>query len=348
MKLSLVLTEVIIPLHCSYSHPTLKSCVTVDQTRVVKMAKQPLQDISTEAPPPPPPPPSPGVGPIQLKDCIEELLKFTLTSSVNGELDLGLSKDYCFQLLQQGDHPSTPSFSVPLSSPTGVPSYPLYKHLAASLYHSISCGGLFRISDKLDYIHHEDNILKLKEGEWTKLINEKGSQLLNMLATVDFELHVEEPFFSQLMDAHKTVEGRCAVGNYNRIVPGAFILLNRSLLLQVQDVRQYVSFREMLEAESLQRVLPGVKTIEEGVVIYRNFYSEEKERSNGVLAICVMKPASQLYNCMAAILLGLSYGGTKMMLNMTHTVGTISERLPPPTSTLISSFLTPHNPNVLQ
>nr|XP_027119642.1 uncharacterized protein LOC113736756 isoform X2 [Coffea arabica] len=326
------------------------SSITVDQTRVENMAEQPLQEISTEAPPPapppPPPPPSPGVVPIQLKDCIKDLLKFTLTSCVDGELDLGLSKDYCSQLLQRDDHPSTPSSSFPLSSSTGVPSYPLYKHLAACLYHSISCGGLFRISDKLDFVHHEDNPLKLKEEEWTKLINEKGSQLLNMLATVDFELHVQESFFSQLKDARKTVEGRCAVGNYNRIVPGAFILFNKSLLLQVQDVHKYISFHEMLEAESLQRVLPGVKNIEEGVQVYRNFYSEEKERSNGVLAICVTKPTSQLYSCMAAILLGLSYGGIRVMLNMVHTVGTVSERLPPSTSTLISSFLTPHNPHV--
>lgn len=58
----------------------------------------------------------------------------------------------------------------------------------------------------------------------------------------------------------------------------------------------------MLEVEGLAKVLPGVETIEEGVQIYRKFYSEEKERSNGVLAIQVMKPASQLYDPMASIL----------------------------------------------
>lgn len=39
-----------------------------------------------------------------------------------------------------------------------------------------------------------------------------------------------------------------------------------------------------------------------GVQIYRNFYSEEKERSNGVLAICVSKQTSQPYVIMASIL----------------------------------------------
>ncbi|CAK9184860.1 unnamed protein product [Ilex paraguariensis] len=59
----------------------------------------------------------------------------------------------------------------------------------------------------------------------------------------------------------------------------------------------------MLQAESLAKVLPGVETVEEGVKIYRKFYSLEKEKSNGVLAICVTKPALQLYNFMASMLL---------------------------------------------
>lgn len=49
-------------------------------------------------------PASPGFGAsLQLKDCIEELLRFTLVSSIDGtfEIDLDLSKDYCSTLLQE-------------------------------------------------------------------------------------------------------------------------------------------------------------------------------------------------------------------------------------------------------
>lgn len=47
-------------------------------------------------------PSSPGKPPVQVRDCIEELLKFTLESSINETLgfDLGLSKDYCSNLLK--------------------------------------------------------------------------------------------------------------------------------------------------------------------------------------------------------------------------------------------------------
>ncbi|KAI3470331.1 hypothetical protein Pfo_026994 [Paulownia fortunei] len=297
-------------------------------------------------PPPPPPssqqPSSPGVSPVQLKDCIEELLEFTLRSSIQGKLHTGLSNEYCANLLR--DDPSNP-LATSNEVSKGVPSYPLYKRLALSLYQSIHSGALCTAYKELIPVP-EDCSLKKKGEEWNKLIVEKGSSFLSMLKEVDFELHVQEPFFSQLNDGLKTIEGRCAVGDYKRIKCGHLLLFNKCLTLQVQDIRQYASFHEMLEAESLAKVLPGVSSIEEGVQIYRNFYSEEKERSNGVLAICVKIPTSQPYVIMASILSGISYGGVQKLLGFVETTGTNSELLPPPTSTLLSTFLTLHNPDV--
>ncbi|KAA0065665.1 centromere-associated protein E isoform X1 [Cucumis melo var. makuwa] len=63
----------------------------------------------------------------------------------------------------------------------------------------------------------------------------------------------------------------------------------------MKDVRQYPSFYAMLKAESLDNVLPGVKTLTDGVQVYRKFYSEEKELSNGVLGIHVKKSVVQPY-----------------------------------------------------
>uniref|UniRef100_M1CK34 ProFAR isomerase associated family protein n=1 Tax=Solanum tuberosum TaxID=4113 RepID=M1CK34_SOLTU len=160
-------------------------------------------------------PASPGFGAsLQLKDCIEELLRFTLVSSIDGtlEIDLGLSKDYCSTLLQED--PSDPFFN-PTGLSEGVPLYPLYKRLAASLYEAISSEALPRTENKLA-VMQETSSLKQKEEEWASLIREKGSHLLNVLKSVDFELHVQEPYFSLLRNGQKTVEGRCAVGHYNK------------------------------------------------------------------------------------------------------------------------------------
>ncbi|XP_057498443.1 uncharacterized protein LOC130782968 isoform X2 [Actinidia eriantha] len=284
---------------------------------------------------------SPGVSPVQIKEYMEEFVKFTLGSSIDETLgfDMGLSKDYCSNLLK--DDPASPNPTTTF----GVPTYPLYKRLASALYWSVSFGAFSRPYNKVELIH-EDSCLKQKEDECLELVMEKGSELLSVLKTVDFELHVQEPFFTQLKDGLKTVEGRCAVGNYNRIASGSLILFNKCLVLQVQDVHRHASFSKMLGAESLTKVLPGVETIEEGVQIYRKFYSEEKERSNGVLAIVVTKPAAQPFISLASMLSGLSYGGLQRLLGFVHTGGTTGEALPPPRSTLLSSFLLPHNPDV--
>ncbi|XP_052172329.1 uncharacterized protein LOC127788256 isoform X2 [Diospyros lotus] len=288
-------------------------------------------------------PQSPGGPPLRPEDCVEELLKFTLQSSVTGTLggglDIGLSKEYCSNLLQHNhhDHPSSPSSNSASPTPPefsqGVPLYPLYKRLASALCHSIASGALITSQYRNMAFIQEDSSRKQKEDEWIQLVMVKGSELLNVLKNVEFELHVQEPFFSQFRDGLKTVEGRYARGDYNSFDNS-------------QDVHRYASFSEMLEAESLSKVLPGVETIEEGVQIYRKFYSEEKERSNGVLAICVAKSAAQLYIPLTSMISGLSYGGIQRLLGFVHTVGSSVEALPPSRSTLLSSFLLPHNPKV--
>ncbi|KAH9727438.1 ASCH domain-containing protein [Citrus sinensis] len=316
----------------------------------------------------------------RLKDCMEELLKFTLSSHIDETLDfdLGISSKFCTNLLQDDPNdavsPSTSfDFDSDEDSLQGVPLYPLYKRLALALCRSVNCGAFCRTYKKVALMN-EECFLEQKEEEWSQLILNKGSSdLVDILKAVEFELHVQEPFFSFIKDGLETVEGRCTISDYNSIGPGSVILLNKCMMLKVQSVCHYDSFSEMLEAESLVKVLPGVKTIEEGVQIYRKFYTEEKERSNGVLAICISKMATQPYVTLASILStfiyvfacdsgcgsvplafnpwhgckGLGYVGIQSLLGLSHTAGTISDALPPPRSALLSSFMLPFKPNPL-
>lgn len=62
------------------------------------------------------------------------------------------------------------------------------------------------------------------------------------------------------------------------------------LLLLVVLRRRYPTFDAMLRSEGLARVLPpasGVSSLEQGVAVYRGFYSAEQEREHGVLALRV-------------------------------------------------------------
>ncbi|XP_054813828.1 uncharacterized protein LOC129314408 [Prosopis cineraria] len=236
-------------------------------------------------------PKSPGTGPVDLRDCIDQLLKFVLQSHIDEtlELDLGLSRDYCCNLLREDSR----------DQGEGVPQSPLYKRLALLLHELITC----------------TKLCGTNRTAWREMLADKGSELLDVFNAINFELHVQEPFFTQLKGGLKTIEGRCAAGNYKRIAAGSLILFNKCLVLEVEDVHSYNSFSEMLLAEGLQKVLPGVRTAEEGVSVYRKFYTEEKERSNGVAAICVTKPASQPHNILASIISKLSYSGIESILS---------------------------------
>ncbi|MQL86960.1 hypothetical protein Taro_019490, partial [Colocasia esculenta] len=237
-------------------------------------------------------PSSPGP-PVRLPDCIEELVRFTLASAVEGTLgaDLRLSRHYCAGLLQEDgplDDPRLALLQGEVSDDCdGVPVYPLYKRLARAIQRCIDHGSFLRTSKFIKGIP-EDESLKGKEKEWNELIADQGSELLN-------------------------------------------------------HVKKYPSFLEMLKAESLTKVLPGVKTIEEGVQVYRNFYTEEKEKKSGVLAISVSRSDSQPYVSLGALLSGLGYEGVSCLLGLVHTVGSIPDALPPARSVLLSSFMVLHS-----
>ncbi len=105
---------------------------------------------------------------------------------------------------------------------------------------------------------------------------------------------LEEEYLELIKEGKKTVEGRVKDDKRVRIKPGDKILFNRRLLVEVVDVREYDSFEEMLREEGLENVLPNVDSIEEGVEVYRRFYSSGKEKMFGVLAIEV-RPLMDLF-----------------------------------------------------
>ncbi|KAF8701581.1 hypothetical protein HU200_033503 [Digitaria exilis] len=275
-----------------------------------------------------PRPQSPGVGGVPLSSAIGNVLRFVLSSHASagspGDDPDGfpLSPTYCARLLDDDGE--------------------LCRKLASVIEQCIEEG-------RIPGPPAVDGIPVAEEGpeeEWEAVLLEKGAESKLMYDAVEFELHVQEPYFTQLRAETKTVEGRLATGNYNRITQGSLLLFNKCLLLNVEAVRKYRSFSEMLQAEIISNVLPGISSIEEGVKVYRKFYTEEKENSYGVLAISVSKPSHQPYITMTDILAALGYDGLGRLLGMAKTAGTVLDGLPPPRSALISSCMRMHQPNV--
>ncbi|XP_052136079.1 uncharacterized protein LOC127754552 isoform X2 [Oryza glaberrima] len=246
-----------------------------------------------------PPPPSPGTGgAVPLAPALLGLLRFVLSSHLAApDPALPLSPSYCSRLLLDDDDDD------------------LLEKLAAGLARCVEEGRLPVAAAAAEAgIPAGEAWSEEREREWEAVVLEKGNELKRMYDAVEFELHVQEPYFTQLRAGTKKVEGRLAA--------------------------------EMLQAEMISEVLPGISSIEQGVGVYRKFYTEEKESLYGVLAISVSKPTAQPYIIMTELLAGLGSDGLGRLLGMVKTAGTVQDGLPPPRSVLISSCMKLHQPNV--
>lgn len=102
---------------------------------------------------------------------------------------------------------------------------------------------------------------------------------------MSFRLHVQEPFLNHIQMGLKCIEGRLGKPKYRSLVPDQLLCFNDVCSVHLTAVHAYTSFRALLEAESLETVLPGVKTVSEGVDVYYRFYTAEEERQWGVVAL---------------------------------------------------------------
>ncbi len=101
--------------------------------------------------------------------------------------------------------------------------------------------------------------------------------------------HVREPWFTYLVNGTKTIEGRLNRGNFQHYQVGDYVTFysdsNEEFICEILRRTTYPSIAEYLETEGLPKTLPSISTIEDGVKIYRQFYSEEEESQYGMLAL---------------------------------------------------------------
>lgn len=108
--------------------------------------------------------------------------------------------------------------------------------------------------------------------------------------------HRKEPYFTFLKNGQKTIEGRLRKGKYTKIQPGDILEVNdenetEKIEVLVKRVSYYRSIKEMLTSEPLKKLLPDVDTIDQGINVYREFYSPEEEQQFGMVVIEVEKIA---------------------------------------------------------
>ncbi|WZZ05232.1 hypothetical protein YC2023_091154 [Brassica napus] len=230
----------------------------------------------------------------RLRDCIKEMVKFTLTH--RSGFDLELTGDFCSDLL---------SSDSLLHAGDGIE--PLFQNPFVFCSSFIESVCVFVDAETVEAFAGVP-----KEEEWSNMITQKGSELVNALKYIACELQVQEPLFSLTLDGVKTVEARCFEAEYDRVQQrGSLVMINKCLLYEVMGNAQILSFYELLKAESLEKVFPGTNTLEEGKLLslsqslaitfcvsmqmFKKLCDvvDQEKKNNGVVAIHLSKSVSQ-------------------------------------------------------
>lgn len=118
-------------------------------------------------------------------------------------------------------------------------------------------------------------------------------------------LHVQPIWYDKIASRQKRWEGRLNNGDVKDISVGDVIEFeseNRQpLKLTVITILHFSDFEKMLKGDGLQRLLPGVNILEEGLEIYRDFPGyREGEREFGAVIFELGEMSRDIHNCSLA------------------------------------------------
>lgn len=103
--------------------------------------------------------------------------------------------------------------------------------------------------------------------------------------------HLSEPWFSLIKLGIKKVEGRLNKGDFSNMKKGDIIQFenndfdSRNFKVKITSIHHYQDFESYLIHESIEKCLPGIDSIDEGVNIYHKYYSKEDAIKYGIIAI---------------------------------------------------------------
>lgn len=104
--------------------------------------------------------------------------------------------------------------------------------------------------------------------------------------------NLSEPWFSLIKLKLKKCEGRLNKGDFAMMKKGDYIIFenndfgfNRKIKTKIKSINKYNNFREYLENETLEKCLPGIETLDQGINIYYKYYTIEDEIKYKIIAI---------------------------------------------------------------
>uniref|UniRef100_A0A6C0BDC4 ASCH domain-containing protein n=1 Tax=viral metagenome TaxID=1070528 RepID=A0A6C0BDC4_9ZZZZ len=106
--------------------------------------------------------------------------------------------------------------------------------------------------------------------------------------TTNLKKNLQDKYFDLIKSGAKTIEGRLKKGDFVSLKVGDLITFfnkdHDEIVVVIKEIKHYSNFVEFLE-ENLNDALPGIDNLEDGIMIYREIYTEENENLYGVIAI---------------------------------------------------------------
>jgi ASC-1-like (ASCH) protein len=109
-------------------------------------------------------------------------------------------------------------------------------------------------------------------------------------------LHINcsDPWFSLLENGIKPVEGRKAQEKYTSLKPGDEVCFHctncdKSFNAIIERVDKFKTLIEYLNGVSLEKALPGIKNLEEGIKIYSEWSAWEEIDKMGFVGIWIIR-----------------------------------------------------------
>ena len=108
--------------------------------------------------------------------------------------------------------------------------------------------------------------------------------------------NLSEPWFTLVQLGIKKSEGRLNKGSFNKMKKGDIIVFenselgyNRSYRVKITSIIKYDKFGNFIMKEKLENCVPGIDTIENGINVYRKYYSEKEEKEYKIIALRLKK-----------------------------------------------------------
>ena len=99
-----------------------------------------------------------------------------------------------------------------------------------------------------------------------------------------YEKKISEPWFSLIKLGIKKVEGRLNKGDFANMIIGDLIIFTnnelgfeRKFKIEIKHITYYDTFKTYLEYETIERCLPGIDNIEDGLNVYYKYYKKSDE-----------------------------------------------------------------------